>query len=199
MGNLNALKDEQLVILYAEGVNRAFDVLLDRYKNKLFSYIVFSVKNKEVAEDIFQETFVKAIVTIRGNKYSETGRFYQWIMRIAHNLIIDHFRNLQGANVLSNDDVDYDLLNNSDLCEDNVEDVLVKEQVLCDVVSLVERLPQCQREIINLRHKYQYGIGTCEICGDKSEENGGGKQYIAFRLMHACVALVFLGFFVECI
>lgn len=152
MGNLNALKDEQLVILYAEGVNRAFDVLLDRYKNKLFSYIVFSVKNKEVAEDIFQETFVKAIVTIRGNKYSETGRFYQWIMRIAHNLIIDHFRNLQGANVLSNDDVDYDLLNNSDLCEDNVEDVLVKERVLCDVVSLVERLPQCQREIINLRY-----------------------------------------------
>ena len=72
MGNLNALKDDQLVILYAEGVNRAFDVLLDRYKNKLFSYIVFSVKNKEVAEDIFQETFVKAIVTIRGNKYSET-------------------------------------------------------------------------------------------------------------------------------
>lgn len=152
MDNLKSLKDEQLVALYADGDNKAFDVLLNRYERKLFSYILFSVKNKEIAEDIFQETFVKAIVTIRGGRYAESGRFYPWIVRIAHNMVIDHFRNEQSVNIISNDEVDYDILNDSTVCEGNIEDVLVQEQILNDVVSLVARLPQCQREIIHMRY-----------------------------------------------
>ena len=92
MENLRKMTDEALVALYSEGNNQAFDVLLERYKNKLYSYIYFIVRNEALAEDIFQETFVKAIVTIQQGRYTENGKFPAWLTRIAHNLVIDFFR-----------------------------------------------------------------------------------------------------------
>ena len=144
MNTLKKMTDEELVVLYAEGNNAAFDVLLNRHKSSIHSYIYFIVRNKDLTEDIFQETFVKAIVTIKQGRYTENGKFKAWITRIAHNLIIDNFRQERSENTISNDDVEVDLFNNMKLCDGTVEDRLVKRQVLSDVKKLVQHLPDNQ-------------------------------------------------------
>ena len=151
MENLKKLADEEVVRLYAEGNNVAFDTLLSRHQSKIYSYIYFIVKNRDVADDIFQETFVKAIVTIRQRRYVETGRFQAWLIRIAHNLIIDFFRQERNENTVSNDGGEVDLLNDSRLTDSNVEMQMVTEQTLDDVRMLMEHLPANQREVVYMR------------------------------------------------
>ena len=112
MKTLKMMTDEELVVLYAEGNNAAFDILLNRYKSSIHSYIYFIVRNKELTEDIFQETFVKVIMTIKQGRYTENGKFKAWITRIAHNLIIDNFRQERCENTISNDEVEIDLFTN---------------------------------------------------------------------------------------
>jgi RNA polymerase sigma-70 factor (ECF subfamily) len=146
------MADEELVVLYAKGENEAFDVLLNRHKSSLFSYIYFIIRNKDLTEDIFQETFVKVIVTIKQGRYIETGKFKAWVTRIAHNLIIDYFRQERTENTLSNDDVEVDLFNNIKLCDGTVEDRLVHNQVLSDVKKLIQYLPESQREVLEMRY-----------------------------------------------
>jgi RNA polymerase sigma-70 factor (ECF subfamily) len=101
MNTLKMRTDEELVALYAKGDNTAFDVLLSRYKSSIYSYIFFIVHNKDLAEDIFQETFVKVIMTIKQGRYVENGKFKAWITRIAHNLIIDNYRQERSKNIIS--------------------------------------------------------------------------------------------------
>lgn len=151
MRNIRTLKDDELVTLYSEGDNRAFDVLLDRYQQKLFSYIFFIVKDQDISDDIFQETFMKAIVTIKNGKYSDNGRFYSWITRIAHNLIIDQFRNAKSENLVSCENEDYDLLNNQELCESYIEADIINLQIMDDIKKLVDNLPDNQKEIVMMR------------------------------------------------
>ena len=151
MENLQKMTDDVLVALYSKGNNQAFDILLERYKDKLYSYIYFSVRNDELAEDIFQETFVKAIVTIQQGRYTENGKFSAWLTRIAHNLIIDLFRQERNENVVSNDETEVDLFNNIKLSDDTIETKLVNEQVLSDVRRLVDVLPDNQREVVYMR------------------------------------------------
>ncbi len=151
MENLQKMTDDVLVALYSKGNNQAFDILLERYKDKLYSYIYFSVRNDELAEDIFQETFVKAIVTIQQGRYTENGKFSAWLTRIAHNLIIDLFRQERNENVVSNDETEVDLFNNIKLSDDTIETKLVNEQVLSDVRRLVDVLPNNQREVVYMR------------------------------------------------
>ena len=117
MDTLKLRTDEELVALYAKGDNTAFDVLLNRYKSSIYSYIFFIVHNKDLAEDIFQETFVKVIMTIKQGRYVENGKFKAWITRIAHNLIIDNYRQERSENTISNDEVEVDLFNNIKLCD----------------------------------------------------------------------------------
>ena len=145
------MTDDALVALYSKGNNQAFDILLKRYKDKVYSYIYFSVRNDELAEDLFQETFVKAIVTIQQGRYTENGKFPAWITRIAHNLVIDFFRQERNENVVSNDETEVDLFNNIKLSDDNIETQLVNEQVLSDVRRLVDFLPDNQREVVYMR------------------------------------------------
>ena len=145
------LADDMLVARYSKGDNKAFDELLVRYQSKLFNYIYFIVRNQEVAEDIFQETFVKAITTIQQGRYTASGRFGAWLTRIAHNLIIDGFRQERAENTMSNEDSEVDLFNDADLCDDNIEIQLVNEQTLCDVRRLVDALPDNQREVVYMR------------------------------------------------
>ena len=133
MKNLKMMTDEELVALYAKGNNPAFDVLLNRYKSSIHSYIYYIVRDKDLTEDVFQETFVKAIVTIKQGRYTENGKFKAWIMRIAHNLIIDYYRQERNENTISNDEVDADLFNDIRLCDGTVEDQMVQNQVLVDV------------------------------------------------------------------
>ena len=151
MSKLNLMTDEDLVVSYAEGNNSAFDVLLNRYKGSVHSYIYFIVRNKELTEDLFQETFVKVITTIKQGRYTDNGKFKAWIMRIAHNLIIDNFRQERNDNLISNDEVEVDLFNNMKLCDHTIEEKLVKQQVLEDVRRLVEFLPETQRKVLEMR------------------------------------------------
>ena len=151
MKNICQLTDEILVKLYEDGNNQAFEILLSRYKSKVYTYIYLIVRNKELTEDIFQETFIKAIATIQQGRYVETGRFLGWVNRIAHNLIIDHFRREKNENTFSADGLEYDIINNSKLSEKSVEDTINNDQVLTDVVNLINYLPQTQQEVIRMR------------------------------------------------
>ncbi|HBK31688.1 MAG TPA: RNA polymerase subunit sigma-24 [Porphyromonadaceae bacterium] len=152
MDTYKTLIDEELVVLYAQGNNDAFDILLNRHKQSLFNYIFYSVRNNDVAEDIFQETFMKAITMIRQGRYTETGKFRAWINRIAHNLIIDYFRQEQNEKTISNDEYETDLFNNPKFSDDTIEMELVKAQILNDVKKLIRFLPESQREVLEMRY-----------------------------------------------
>jgi len=152
MTNLKMLTDEELVVAYAQGNNSAFDILLNRHRDMVYSYIFFIVRNRELSEDIFQETFVKAIITIKQGRYTENGKFRAWLSRIAHNLIIDNYRQEKNEQTISNDDCEVDLFNNAKLSEGTIEDEIIKNQILTDVKKLVEYLPDNQREVLLLRY-----------------------------------------------
>jgi len=151
MNNLKSLADNTLVEMYSKGNDKAFDELLTRYQSKLYSYIYFIVRNVTLAEDLFQETFMKVITTIRQGNYSESGRFGAWLTRIAHNLIIDYFRQDKSENTVSNDETEVDLFNDMTLSDDDVETKLVNSQVLSDVRRLIGALPASQREVVYMR------------------------------------------------
>ncbi|HHX31668.1 MAG TPA: sigma-70 family RNA polymerase sigma factor [Bacteroidales bacterium] len=152
MDNYSAMTDEQLVVLFADGNDTAFDTLLERHKQAIYAYINYTVRDAGLADDIFQDTFIKAITTIRQGKYTETGKFKAWIMRIAHNLMIDFFRQRKHENTISNDSYEVDLFNNMNLCDDTFESQLVKAQVLQDIKKLVCYLPDKQREVLEMRY-----------------------------------------------
>lgn len=152
MEDMNMLTDEQLVCLYAEGENTAFDVLLQRHQNRIFSYIYNIVKDKDLADDLFQETFVKAILTINQGRYTENGKFPAWITRIAHNLIIDYYRQEKAQAQLSCDNDDINILNRKELSEETIEDAIVRRQILSDVKLLVQELPESQKEVLEMRY-----------------------------------------------
>ncbi|MBD5375840.1 MAG: sigma-70 family RNA polymerase sigma factor [Bacteroides sp.] len=151
MRDLTSLPDEILVAEYANGRNEAFDVLLKRHQQRVFSYIYSVVRNNDVADDIFQETFVKVIMTIRQGRYSESGRFGAWLSRIAHNLIIDYFRQQKSENTVSADNEEVDVLNRRELCDGTVEDFLCNIQIEDDVRRIVAALPESQREVLEMR------------------------------------------------
>lgn len=151
MNTLNQLTDDILVKLYEEGNNAAFEVLLTRYKSKVYYYILQIVRDRELAEDIFQDTFIKAIMTIQQGRYVESGRFLGWVNRIAHNLIIDFFRKAKNENTISADSYEYDLTDKVELSDLNIEDIMSNEQVLVDVVKMVDYLPQVQQEVVRMR------------------------------------------------
>lgn len=149
---MTKLTDKELVTAYANGDNMAFDTLLNRYEKPVFSYILHTVKDEDLANDIFQETFVKAITVIRQGRYEDNGKFGAWLTRVAHNLIIDHYRRNKAENTVSNDaDDEYDLLNDKDLCEGSVEDVMCQIQLTRDLRRLVKELPKTQREVLMMR------------------------------------------------
>ncbi|MEG1643527.1 MAG: sigma-70 family RNA polymerase sigma factor [Bacteroidales bacterium] len=152
MNNLNSHTDEQLVALYSKGNNEAFDVLLLRHKNRIHSYVYYIVKDRDLAEDIFQETFVKVITTIKQGRYVEAGKFSSWITRIAHNLIIDHYRQEKAENHISNNDINPDIFNRKELSEGTIEDDIISSQVKSDIKNLVAALPENQKEVLIMRY-----------------------------------------------
>ena len=151
MQNIAKLPDDRLVAAYAAGDNRAFDILLSRHQQRVFAYILSVVKNRDAANDIFQDTFVKAITTIKQGRYNESGKFSAWISRIAHNLVIDYFRFNKSENTVSVDDCETDMLNRRELAEGTVEDSIMATQTTSDILDLVSDLPANQREVINMR------------------------------------------------
>ena len=151
MQQLKRLSDEELVKAYADGNNEAFDTLLNRHQQRVFNYILRIVKNRDLADDIFQETFVKVITTIRQGNYTESGKFASWITRIAHNLVIDFFRQDRTNAIVSTDDEQTNLLNRRELSEETIEDLLIDDQIACDVRRIMESLPENQRQVLEMR------------------------------------------------
>lgn len=147
------MSDEQLALLYADGNNRAFDELLSRIQDKLFTYIVCMVKDEELANDLFQETFIKAITKLRDGKYRDNGKFSFWMTRIAHNVIIDHYREVKGMHIVEpSKDNDLQNLKVASVMESDRERGMVNEQVMQDVRRLMNALPQPQREVVFMRY-----------------------------------------------
>lgn len=152
MDNLYSHTDDQLVALYVSGTNEAFDVLLERYKDRLYSYIYYIIKNADMADDLFQETFVKAIVTLKQGRYVENGKFYPWLTRIAHNLLIDQFRTERNENTISSDEVEGEIFGSCEPSYNSTESLMVYEQSLKDVKKLMDNLPENQREVVFMRY-----------------------------------------------
>ena len=148
----NDKSDDQLISLYVDGTNEAFDELLERHKDRIYMYIYHAVKNEELADDIFQDTFVKAITTIKQGRYVENGHFPAWITRIAHNLIIDYFRQTKTENLQSTDDDEVNILNRKELSAQTIEDDIITSQIHNDVKRLIKALPDSQREVLVMRY-----------------------------------------------
>ncbi|HZJ74298.1 MAG TPA: sigma-70 family RNA polymerase sigma factor, partial [Perlabentimonas sp.] len=146
------LTDNELVKGFMSGSNEAIDTLIRRHRKRVFGYIILLTKNEAVAEDIFQDTFVKVIQSLRKGKYTENGRFISWVIRIAHNLTIDHFRRQKQLNTISNESTPVDVFNSPRFSDKTVEEHIVYDQILSDVRKLIDYLPDEQKEVVVLRH-----------------------------------------------
>lgn len=146
------LSDNELINQFLSGDQMAIELLIRRHRKRVFGYILLLVKNYTIAEDVFQDTFIKVIKSLQENKYTDSGRFVSWVMRIAHNLIIDHFRREKQLKTYSNDQSEIDVFNSPKFSDKNVEDIMVFEQLLSEVRSLVDELPEEQKEVVMLRH-----------------------------------------------
>jgi len=148
---LSNLSDQELVKNYINGDNSSFEVLLNRHKNRVFAFIMSKIKNKDLSEDIFQDTYVKVVNSLQKGKYNEEGKFLPWVMRIAHNLVIDHFRKQKKMQMIrSNNDFDiFDVIKDSKI---NADEKLIKDQIFSDLNSLIDKLPSDQKEVLKMRY-----------------------------------------------
>ncbi len=146
------LNDQELVQAYIKGDQTAIELLITRHRSKVYTYIVLTIKKQQLAEDLFQETFIKVIQSLRAGKYKDNGRFLSWVIRIAHNLIIDHFRKEKQMNSVSNDDTEVDLFNSKRFSDKNIEEIIISSQIKSELRTLINELPTDQREVVLLRH-----------------------------------------------
>jgi RNA polymerase sigma-70 factor (ECF subfamily) len=146
------LNDYELVQEFVNGNQTSLEILISRYRKKIYTYILILVKDKHLAEDIFQDTFIKVIKSLKEGRYKDNGRFISWVIRIAHNLVIDHFRKEKQLNTISNDSCETDLFNSKKFTDRTIEDNLVYDQITKDVRRLIQELPDDQKEVIILRH-----------------------------------------------
>ena len=150
------MSDEELALLYVDGNNEAFNELLSRTQEKLFTYIMYMVKDEDVANDLFQETFVKAITKMQNRQYTNSGKFQFWLIRIAHNVIIDHYRDIKGTHIVEpTKDNDLQNLKGVSVMDSYRESELINEQVRLDVIRLMNALPDAQREVVFMRYFQQ--------------------------------------------
>jgi RNA polymerase sigma-70 factor (ECF subfamily) len=151
------LSDKDLVSLYIRGNEIALEELIKRHRTRIYSYIFITIKNRALAEDFFQDTFIKVIKTLKSGKYNEEGKFLPWIIRIAHNLMIDHFRKQKKFRKVSSrnrDNEEIEIFNTIGYDELNMEQRMVKDQIRNDMKELLDLLPEEQKEVIKLRHYY---------------------------------------------
>ncbi|MFV0483798.1 MAG: sigma-70 family RNA polymerase sigma factor [Bacteroidales bacterium] len=180
MNNENIkISDETLISRYVAGDNSAIEILINRHKTRIFTYLLMILKNRDLAEDIFQETFIKIIKSLKRGKYQDNGKFVSWAIRIAHNLVIDHYRKMKLMNTLSNDESDMDIFNSPKFSDSNVEDIMIEDQITSDVQSLVERLPEDQREVVIMRHYLDMSFKEIAIATDVSINTALGRMRYA--------------------
>ena len=146
------ISDYELILKFIKGEQSCFEQLIHRHKTKVFAYISLYIRDQALAEDIFQDTFLKVIQSVKSGKYSDNGKFLSWVMRIAHNLIIDHFRRIKQMNTISNDNYESDIFNSKQFADDTIEDEIIKKQIHQDIRKMISHLPDDQREVVILRH-----------------------------------------------
>jgi len=147
-----SISDYELIQRFINGEQSCFEHIIKRHKNKVFAYISLYIRDQALAEDIFQDTFMKVIQSVKSGKYQDNGKFISWVMRIAHNLIIDHFRRIKQMNTISNDEYESDLFNSRKLADSTIEDDIIKRQIQKDIRNMISHLPDDQREVVILRH-----------------------------------------------
>ena len=150
--NLKKLSDHELLNTYISGNEDSINVLLNRHRKRILDYIYMMVKNRDVADDIFQETLIKVVRFVLEGRYTENGKFLSWVLRIAHNQVIDHFRQAKQQHNLSESDAGYDILNTKRFADTTVEDRMVSEQIENDLRKLVDNLPEEQKEVVMMRY-----------------------------------------------
>jgi RNA polymerase sigma factor (sigma-70 family) len=148
---MSIVPDNQLIQEYVSGNNDAFEVLLSRYKQRIYSFIYSKIKDRDLADDVFQDTFIKVIKTLKKGTYNEEGRFLSWVMRIAHNLIVDHFRRKQRMPMHETQDNDYDVFYSVSEPSQNVEAIMIDTQIKEDINALMLELPENQLEVLRMR------------------------------------------------
>ncbi|MFC2137663.1 RNA polymerase sigma factor [Bacteroidota bacterium] len=144
--------DFELVQEYISGNQSSIEILINRHKDKVYTYILLTVKNEHLAEDIFQDTFIKVIRSLKQGRYHDNGKFLSWVIRIAHNLIIDNFRKEKQLNTSASSDFELDIFNSSRFSDQTIEETIISKQVRSDIRSLIDLLPDDQRQVILLRH-----------------------------------------------
>lgn len=177
------LKDYDLIKQYLEGNSHCLEVLIDKHRNKVFSYIFMVVKNRELAEDIFQDTFIKVIKSLHAGKYNDEGRFVSWVTRIAHNLIIDYYRKAKHLKTIADDDVEGPLFNSSKFSDLNIEELIVDDQVSSDIKKMICELPEEQHEVVKLR--YYFDMSFKEI----ADQTGVSINTALGRMRYAIINL----------
>lgn len=184
MKKFEGLTDEALALLYVDGDNRAFDELLARTQEKLFTYIMFVVRDHDLADDIFQETFVKVITKLQNRQYTDSGKFQFWLTRIAHNVIMDQYRQQQARHLVEpNAENDLQNLRGASVLDTFRESEIVNEQVLIDVKRMMNALPAPQREVVYMRFYQQLSFKEiAEITGVSINTALGRMRYALFNL-----------------
>ena len=184
MSTLESMTDEELALSYINGNNRAFDELLSRSQDKIFNYIMYIVKDEDLANDLFQETFLKAITKMRSGRYTDTGKFFWWLTRVAHNVIIDYYRAQKSSKIVEpTKDNDLSNLSSNSLMDSNRESELANEQVLRDVKKLVEALPDSQREVVIMRYFQELSFKEiAEMTGVSINTSLGRMRYALMNL-----------------
>ena len=178
------MSDEELALRYVNGNNKAFDELLSRVQDKIFTYIMYMVKDEEMANDLFQETFIKAITKLQNGSYTDSGKFVFWVMRIAHNVIIDRYREIKGEHIIEpTKDNDLENLRGASVLDTYRESEMVNEQVKQDVKRLMNALPETQREVVYMRFFQQMSFK--EI----AEETGVSINTSLGRMRYALINL----------
>lgn len=150
--NFNNASDANLLSMYRAGDKSAISTLIERHKKRVFDHINIMVRNRELAEDITQDTFIKVLRFIDEDRYTDSGKFLAWLLRIAHNGVIDHFRQAKKQNHITEDDAGYDILNNKNFSDKTIEETMISTQIHSDVRKMVELLPSEQREVVMMRY-----------------------------------------------
>lgn len=158
---LKKLSDHELLNAYLSGNENAITTLVERHRKRVFDYIQMMVKDRDLADDIFQETLIKVVRFVDDGRYKDSGKFLSWVLRIAHNQVIDHFRQKKQLNNVSESEAGYDILNAKKFSDSTIEDRMISRQIEADVRRLVEFLPDEQKEVIMLR--YYMGLSFKEI------------------------------------
>lgn len=184
MKNFEGVSDEALALLYVKGDNRAFDELLSRTQTKLFTYIMFVVRDHDIADDIFQETFVKVITKLQQGLYTDSGKFQFWITRIAHNCIMDWYRQQQSTHIVdANEENDLQNLKNASVIDSNKEAEMINEQILIDIKKMMNTLPAPQREVVYMRYFQQLSFKEiADLTGVSINTSLGRMRYALINL-----------------